>query len=340
MSNSTLNKAKEAKQDEFYTQLPDIENELKHYSEHFKGKTVLCNCDDPRVSNFFKYFALKFKSLGLKKLIATCYKNQDIDLFSQNSSEQAVYIEYEGTPEIDHIPTENEIKVKYLKGDGDFRSQECIELLKEADIVCTNPPFSLFREYISQLTKYNKSFLIIARMTTLHYAEVFPLIQQGKIWSGHGFNLSMIYKAPYENTLEANQKYVRSKGYDPDDNYIKVPGIYWLTNLDFPERHQDLILYKKYNPEEYPKYENLDGIDVGTLSDIPCDYFGIMGVPDTIIGQFNPEQFEILGIGSGNLAKQVGVTKNYRGRTDVAYIDKNGKHKCPYSRILIRRKQI
>lgn len=336
-NNKDLSKAKINKKNEFYTQLSDIENELRHYKEHFKGKTVLCNCDDPRVSNFFKYFALNFEHLGLKKLITTCYKNQDMDLFSQNNSERAIYLEYTGDKNGNHIPDADEIGVKLLNGDGDFRSKECIELLKEADIVATNPPFSLFREYVNLLMKYDKKFLIIGRMSALHYSEIFPLFLQNRIWVGYGFNLSMIYKTPYENTEVANQKYVKSKGYDPNDNYIKVPAVLWFTNLDHDKRHEPLILYKKYDPNKYPKYDNYDAIHVSEIADIPCDYDGVMGVPDTFLGQYNPEQFELIGLGSGNLAKQIGITKNYRGRTDLA-LTINGVNKCPYSRILIKKK--
>lgn len=338
MSNKNLNKAKDAQKDEFYTQLADIENELRHYKEHFKGKTVLCNCDDPRVSNFFHYFSYNFEQLGLKKLITTCYKNQERDLFSKYDSERAIWLEYTGDRNGNRVPDPEEIGIHYFNGDGDFRSPECIELLKQADIVVTNPPFSLFREYVAQLIKYDKKFVILGRMSALHYSEIFPLICENKIWLGVGFNLSMIYKTPYENNLEANKKFVKSKGYNPDDNYIKVPAITWYTNLDQEKRHEELIMYKKYSSDEYPKYENFDAIEVGEVTKIPSDYYGIMGVPDTFLGQLNPEQFEVLGLGSGNLAKQIGVTKNYRGRTDLAYV-KNGVHKCPYSRILIRRRK-
>ena len=337
MANKNLNQAKNAKKDEFYTQLVDIENELRHYKEHFNGKTVLCNCDDPRVSNFFHYFSYNFEQLGLKKLITTCYKNQNRDLFSQNDSEQAIWLEYYGDRNGNRVPDPEEIGIHYFKGDGDFRSQECIELLKEADIVVTNPPFSLFREYVAQLMKYEKKFLILGRMSALHYSEIFPLIQNNQLWLGIGFNLSMVYKTPYENTLEANKKFVQSKGYNPDENYIKVPAITWYTNLDHSKRHEELIMYKKYTPLEYPKYENFDAINVNAIGEVPMDYYGIMGVPDSFLGQLNPEQFEIVGLGSGDLAKRIGIKKNYRGRTDLA-LRINGVDKCPYSRILIRRK--
>lgn len=345
MGNSILNSAKTAKKDEFYTQISDIENELRHYKAHFRGKTVLCNCDDPRVSNFFKYFALKFKELGIKKLIATCYKNQDFDLFSNNDCEQAAYLVYEGTPEIDHIPDISEIQVNYLKGDGDFRSKECIELLKQADIVCTNPPFSLFREYVMQLIKYKKQFLILGRTSALHYSEIFPLIQEGKMWVGHCFNVTMIYETPYKNVKESNRKLVKAKGFDPD-KCIAVPAITWYTNLDFPERHEEVILYKKYKEGDYPHYYNFNAIDVGNISDIPCDYEGMMGVPDTLLGRFNQEQFELIGLGRDGEGITVDrsiypkikkLNPNSRP-SHIGFYTEDGMAKEPYSRIIVKLK--
>lgn len=287
MANKNLNKAKEAKKDEFYTRLEDINNELKHYREHFRGKTVLCNCDDPRVSNFFAYFAYNFEFLGLKKLITTCYKNQDMDLFSQNKSEQAVYLVYKGDKNGDHIPNADEIGVMPLKGDGDFRSQECIELLKEADIVVTNPPFSLFREYVAQLIEYDKKFLIIGHQNAIKYKEIFPLIQQNKLWLGYGFKGGAgHFISHYEDKATAG---------DHREGMIRVSGVTWFTNLETPKRHENIILYKKYSPDEYPKYENYDAIDVSKTAEIPCDYEGEMGVPITFMDKYNPEQFEIIG---------------------------------------------
>ena len=330
MANKNLNAAKEAKKDEFYTQLEDINNELRHYREHFRGKTVLCNCDDPRVSNFFTYFAYNFEFLGLKRLITTCYKSQDVDLFSQNKSEQAIYLIYDGDKNGNNIPDPEEIGIHPLKGDGDFRSRECIELLKQADIVVTNPPFSLFREYVAQLMEYNKKFLIIGHQNAIHYKEIFPLIKENKVWLGYGFKGGAgHFISEYEDKATAG---------DHREGMIRVSGVHWFTNLEIKKRHENLILYKHYSPEEYPKYDNYDAIDVGKTEDIPCDYNGVIGVPDSFLDKFNPDQFEIIGLGSGDLAKQAGVTKNYRGRTDLAYKVGN-THKCPYSRILIRRKQ-
>ncbi len=288
MANKNLNKAKEAKKDEFYTQLEDINNELKHYREHFRGKTVLCNCDDPRVSNFFTYFAYNFEFLGLKKLITTCYKNQDADLFSQGQCEKAVYLVYEGDKNGNHIPDAEEIGVLPLKGNGDFRSPECIELLKEADIVVTNPPFSLFREYVAQLMEYDKKFLIIGHQNAITYKEIFPLIQQNKIWLGYGFRGGAgHFISHYEDKATAG---------DHREGMIRVSGVTWFTNLETTKRHEDIILYKKYTSEEYPNYDNFNAVDVGKTADIPIDYEGIMGVPITFLDKYNPEQFEILGL--------------------------------------------
>jgi len=356
MANKNLNAAKTAKKDEFYTQMTDIERELQHYWPHFRDKVVLCNCDDPYESNFFKYFALRFNQLGLKKLICTCYNGSpvqgnelviDFGDFSDAPKKVAYKVvitevkDLNGDGAVDlsdvRYLLQNDKNVISILKTGDFRDPECIELLKEADIVVTNPPFSLFREYIAQLMEYEKRFIIMGRMSALHYSEIFPLIMKNKLWCGVNFNISAVYKAPYENTLEANRKFVLSRGLNPDDNYIKVPAICWFTNLDHNKRHEELDLVCRYNNEEYPTYDNYNAIDVGKVQDIPFDYKGIMGVPDTILGQLNPDQFEIIGLGSGDLAKQAGIRKNYRGRTDLAYT-KDGKSKCPYSRILIRNK--
>ncbi len=329
MANSDLNAAKKAKKDEFYTQLSDIENELRHYKEHFRGKTVLCNCDDPRVSNFFHYFAYQFEALGLKRLITTCYKNQTPDLFSQHDCERAIWLEYLGDRNGNRIPDPEEIGIRQLEGDGDFRSQECIELLKQADIVVTNPPFSLFREYVAQLVKYDKKFIIIGHQNALHYKEIFSLIKDGKVWLGYGFrgNATHFY-THYEDVATSG---------DHRAGMVRVSGVTWFTNIDIKKRHEEQILYRHYSPDEYPTYMNLDAIDVGNVADIPDDWYGMMGVPDTFLDKYNPDQFEIVGLGCGDLAKQIGVRKNHRGRTDVAY-RVGGEYKCPYSRIVIRRR--
>lgn len=291
--NAQLQKANKSKKDEFYTQLSDIEKELRHYKEHFKGKVVFCNCDDPRVSNFFHYFSYNFEKLGLKKLITTCYKNQSVDLFSQNDAEKAIYLEYVGDKNANNTPDSDEIGIKYLNGDGDFRSDECIELLKQADIVVTNPPFSLFREYVSQLVEYEKKFLIIGNVNSITYKEVFQLIKEGKLWLGPSIHSGdREFGVPDDYPLNA-------AGFRIDDagnKYIRVKGVRWFTNLDFKERHEDLILYKTYSPDAYPVYDNYDAIDVSKTKDIPVDYEGVMGVPITFLDKHNPNQFEIIGI--------------------------------------------
>lgn len=293
MANKNLNKAKEAKKDEFYTQLDDINNELKHYREHFRGKTVLCNCDDPRISNFFTYFAYNFEFLGLKKLITTCYKNQNMDLFSQNQSEQAVYLIYEGDKNGNHTPDANEIGVMPLKGDGDFRSKECIELLKEADIVVTNPPFSLFREYVAQLIEYNKKFLIIGNINSVSAKQIFPLIMEGKMWLGASIHSGdRKFWVPDDYELNAAGCGIDATG----RKFIRVKGVRWFTNLDYKERHDDLILYKTYDTSYYPYFDNFNAIEVSRTEEIPMDFEGIMGVPITFLDKFNPDQFEILGL--------------------------------------------
>lgn len=340
-SNKDLNKLKANPDDEFYTRLSDINAELKHYKHHFKDKVVLCNCDDPRVSNFFHYFAEHFESLGLKKLIATCYKNCEPDLFSTNSSEQAVYIIYEGDKNGNCSVDLDELQVLPLKGDGDFRSAECVELLKEADIVCTNPPFSLIGEYFEQLIRYDKKFLVLGSSAAIHRTEVFPYIRDNKMWTGYKpFSQDMLFEVSKEHEMELRKKKKEGSGWRVVDGvfYGRCPAI-WYTNLEIEKKHIDFVseLYKTYTPEEYPTYENFDGIDVSSVRDIPKDYFDNMGVPDSFIDFYNPEQFEILGIGSGDLAKEVGVKKNYRGRSDLA-INRNGKLSCPYSRLIIRRK--
>ena len=297
MANKQLTGAKKAKKDEFYTQLVDIEAELKHYREHFKGKTVLCNCDDPRMSNFFYYFVLNFHFLGLKKLITTCYKNQNPDLCSENISEQAVYLVYEG--EDIGIPPNPTIAglVRPLEGDGDFRSKECIAFLEEADIVVTNPPFSLFREYVVQLIKYDKKFIIIGNINAVTYKEIFPLIQRDQVWLGPSIHSGdREFEIPSSYPLEA----AGSRTDDEGRRYIRVKGVRWFTNLDFPQRHEELTLYKKYSPEGYPHYDNYDAINVDKVADIPCDYDGVMGVPITYLDKHNPDQFEILGITESN----------------------------------------
>ncbi|HOM77163.1 MAG TPA: adenine-specific methyltransferase EcoRI family protein [Anaerohalosphaeraceae bacterium] len=329
MSQKSLNKnlhaAKSAKKDEFYTQLPDIERELKHYTRHFKNKVVLCNCDDPRISNFFHYFSYNFEKLKLKKLITTCYKNQDMDLFSRNNSEKAIYLEYYGDKNGNKVPDPAEIGIKHLKGDGDFRSPECIELLKQADIVVTNPPFSLFREYVAQLMEYDKKFVILGNKNAITYKEIFKLIKENKIWVGNTpMGTDILFDVPEDFAKEVISNKNEGSGYKIINGVVKARAqAVWFTNLDIDKRHEDLILYKKYNPEEYPKYDNYDAINVDKTKDIPADYDGVMGVPITFLDKYNPDQFEIVKFRKGNDDKDLSI---------------NGKY--PYFRILIRKKKI
>ncbi len=318
MANKDLNKAKAAKKDEFYTRLEDIELELKHYRPHFKDKTVLCNCDDPRCSNFFRYFTLNFEVLGLKKVIATCYKNQDVDLFSQHTCEKAVYQIYEGDKNHNRKVDNEEIEVKYLEGDGDFRSKECVALLEEADIVVTNPPFSLFREFVSFLVQHNKKFLIIGNVNAITYKEIFPLIMGNKLWLGASIHSGdREFQVPDDYPLQASGWRVDEDG----KKYIRVKGVRWFSNLDYNERYEDIPLFKKYTPQEYPTYDNYDAIHVGKTCDIPCDYFGVMGVPITFLDKFNPHQFEIVGITKTWFG---GATKTYPEQIEY---NKNGGQK-------------
>ena len=303
--NRKLTEAKKSKKDEFYTQLEDIEQELKHYKKHFKNKVVYCNCDDPRVSNFFKYFSLNFEKLGLKKLITTCYQNQNMDLFSQHKSKKAIYLVYEGDKNGNQIPDPEEIGIQNLKGDGDFRSEEAIELLKESDIVVTNPPFSLFRPYVAQLFEHKKKFLIIGHQNQIKYKETFKLIKENKMWMGHGFkgNVAHFINNHYEDYAAAG---------DHKEGMIRVSGVTWLTNLDHSKRHEDLILYKKFNKDEYLRYDNYDAINVDKTKEIPMDYKGIMGVPITFMYKYNPDQFEIMGMTSGRNEFEAVPTKKYK----------------------------
>lgn len=325
-----LDTAKLSKKDEFYTQLSDIERELKHYKNHLINKSVYCNCDDPRVSNFFHYFSYNFEKFGLKKLITTCYKNQDVVLFSQNNSEQAIYLEYTGDKNANNIPDPEEIGIKHLNSDGDFRSKECIELLKQSDIVVTNPPFSLFREYVSQLIEHDKKFVIIGHQNAISYKEIFKLIKENKIWLGFGFKggAAHFINKHYEDYAVAG---------DHKEGMIRVSGVVWFTNLDISKRHDDLILYKQYNDEEYPTYDNYDAINVNTTKDIPIDFKGVMGVPITFLNKYNPEQFEILGLSAsaGYNKEIVGIP--FLGDKDARPLI-NGKN--TYARIFIRNKKI
>ena len=310
-----LQAAKKNKNDDFYTQLVDIEQELKNYRKHFKGKVVYCNCDDPRISNFFHYFSYNFEKLGLKKLITTCYKNSQINLFSSEKDANAIKLEYGGDKNNNRVPDIEEIGVTHLSGDGDFRSQECIDILKTADIVVTNPPFSLFREYISQLASYNKKFLIIGNINAITYNETFDLIKKNKLWLG------------YNSVRHFKQ---------PDGSMYETARTYWYTNLDIPKRYDEIVLYKNFSEDEYPYYDNFEAINVSKTKEIPKDYFGVMGVPPTFLEKFNPNQFELIGndISIKNGQLNYLIKKGWKGKIDRGYI--NGKRM--YSRLFIKRR--
>lgn len=338
--NQSLNSARDAKNDEFYTQLADIERELKHYKKHFKGKVVYCNCDDPRVSNFFHYFSYNFERLGLKKLIATCYKSQTVDLFSQNMSESAISLQYEGDKNGNRVPDLEEIGIKKLEGDGDFRSKESVELLKEADIVVTNPPFSLFREYVQQLVEYDKKFLIVGSANAATYKEIFHLLKTDRIWLGYGFKAGNAYfKTPHAKDF--------AKGvYSEETGLVKFRNVTWFTNMDISKRHEEMILFANYETEKYPKYDNYDAIEVSRIKEIPDNYFGAMGVPITFLDKYNPDQFEILGItdrdnNSGLKTREYTASdaKNHSDLNRRGAIRVNGELKSTYARLLIKRRQ-
>ena len=346
-NNSNVNAARIAKKDEFYTQLADIENELKHYRQHFRGKVILCNCDDPYESNFFKYFANNFNAFGLKKLIATCYNGSPIqgdelmiDWGDFEDSPQKIAYKVEIT-EVTDVNGDGRVDladVRYLiqndknvlstlKENGDFRSRECIELLKEADIVVTNPPFSLFREYVAQLMKYEKKFLIIGHQNNISYKEIFPLIKDNKMWLGYGFKGGAAhFTSPYEDIATAG---------DHRKGMIRVSGVTWFTNLEIPKRHEELILYHTYSPEEYPTYDNYNAINVNKTNEIPVDYEGAMGVPITFLDKYNPDQFEILN--ANDFRKNASVAYKAHGLIK----DKEGaiNGKPTYVRLLIRKKK-
>lgn len=317
-TNQLLQKAKKQKSDEFYTQLIDIENELKHYKSHFKGKTVYCNCDDPRVSNFFRYFVAHFKELAIKKVIAACYKEQSMNLFDAHEKNHGFFFEYTGVELPDAEPKSS--KVTYFKGNGDFRSPESIALLKQADIVVTNPPFSLFREYVAQLVRYEKQFLIIGNINAITYKEIFHLIQDNKTWLGINLGRGISgFIVPSHYELYGTETRIDESG----NRIISSNNCLWLTNLDNSIRHKDIPLTKTYcgHEEKYPQYDNYDGINVDRTQDIPQDYNGYMGVPITFLHKFNPHQFEIIRFRKGNDGKDLVI---------------NGK--CPYFRIIIRKR--
>ena len=337
--NAPLHAANRAKQDEFYTQLSDIENELKHYKDHFRSKTVYCNCDDPRISSFFHYFSFNFAHLGLKKLITTCYRNQDQDLFSRHDCERAIKLEYDGYREGERVPNPDDIGVSHLDGDGDFRSQECIQILKEADIVVTNPPFSLFREYVAQLVAHGKRFLVIGNMNAITYKEIFPLIRDGRLWLGRGpAGRDMLFDVPEAYARELVETKREGSAYRIVDGVVKgrLGNAGWFTNLDHAKRREKLILWRRYTPEEYPKYDNYDAINVNRTAHIPADYAGAMGVPITFLDKHNPDQFELLN--ADDLRADSSVPIKLHGLIK----DKDGaiNGKPTYARIVIRRRAL
>ena len=348
-----LQNAKKNKADEFYTQLDDIEKEMKHYKAYFKGKTIFCNCDDPYESNFFKHFANYFNIYGLKKLIATCYDGSPI------AGQELLLFDYEplenkttknphkiimeeltdenkdgatGIADVELILKNKKNVLTRLKGNGDFRTKECIELLKDADIVITNPPFSLLREYIAQLIEYDKKYIIIGNINSCICKEIFRLIKDGKLWIGQSIHSGdREFRVPDYYPLEAATTRVDEEG----NKYIRVKGVRWFTNIDVPSRHEKLYSYKKYTPEEFPHYDNYDAIEVSKVINIPEDWDGIMGVPITFLDKYNPEQFKILGMAAsaGYSPDIVGIEKK-QGHKD-ARPHLNGK--VLYGRLFIKR---
>lgn len=322
-SNKNLRKANTAKSDEFYTQLSDIEKELGNYKNHLKDKVVFCNCDDPEESNFWNYFALNFEFLGLKKLVSTHFEKE------KSSYKLEIVKDLNKDGKINKLDT---IKTP-LKQNGDFRSPECIEILKEADVVVTNPPFSLFREYVAQLMKYSKKFIIIGNVNAITYKEIFKLIKDNKIWLGQSIHSGdREFRVPEHYPLNSAGNRIDENG----NKYIRVKGVRWFTNLDYKERHEDLILYKTYraNKRDYPKYDNYDAINVDITKDIPIDYKGPMGVPITFLDKYNPEQFEVLD-GIGRYSMLTGPTDKTKG-TYLTKINDIPK----YARVIIKNKKI
>ena len=308
-SNELMHKAKKAKSDEFYTQLLDIESELTHYTDHFKNKVVYCNCDDPEVSNFFKFFKTNFAKLGLKKVISSCYSGH-------KEGAQAYYVEYLEAADGHPSPLEK----KPFFGDGDFRSDECIQLLRQADIVVTNPPFSLFREYVAQLVSYEKKFLIIGNVNAITYKEIFKLIQEDQAWLGINLGRGISgFIVPEHYELYGTEARIDNEG----NRVVSPNNCLWLTNLETDHRRKDIPLTKEYNGNEeaFPKYDNFDGINVNKTKDIPRDYYGYIGVPITFLHKYNPDQFEIIKFRKGDDGRDLSIAG-----------------KCPYFRILIRRK--
>jgi hypothetical protein len=352
--NANLHKANQAKKDEFYTQLIDIEKELKHYKEQFRGKVVYCNCDDPFESNFFKYFASNFNVLGLKKLITTSFTKSPIaggqlPLFEvkglKPKGKEPFKIELNEVTDTDADGAVGLADVKWLlkndaniatplKGNGDFRSEECIELLKQADIVVTNPPFSLFREYVAQLVEYKKKFIILGDQNAITYKDFFKLIKDNKLWLGYDNGGTKWFQVPMDYDIPTESRIKIENGV----KFFSMGRIVWFTNMETTKRHQELTLYKKYTPEEYPRYDNYEAINVDKVSDIPMNYKGAMGVPITFLDKYNPNQFKIIGqTHSGDTSPEVELLRKdpeHRHRGIV-----HGESKEKYARILIKNKK-
>ena len=317
-SKRTMAEARVNKKDEFYTKLSTIEKEVKHYKDHFKDKVVYLNCDDPLESNFVNYFLQNFEELGLKKLLASCYREQNYNLFNMDENiESATWLEYSGEMADKENLSAKDVGVKELRGDGDFRGQESIDLLQEADIVVTNPPFSLFKEYIQQLVEYEKDFLILGNNNAITYKDFFSLIRENKVWAGHSFNKTVEFKIP-DNYTEWNR--INELG----EKFAKVPAISWWTNIkSSSSKIKDIKLKEDYKISDYPSYSNYEAIDVNKITNMP-NYDGVMGVPITFIGRYNPEQFEILGLGAGEIFKELNGTILGQEFLD-AYLENGGK---------------
>ena len=366
--NSNLHDSARNKQDEFYTQLSLIESEMKHYKHHFVGKTILCNCDDPYESNFFKYFAMNFNVLGLKKLITTCYASspvtgQEFEYYIDNGGQLSFIADADNSPmqeterkpykvEITEVNDENNdgridlSDVEYLMrnkkntmtlldGDGDFRSPECVQLLREADFVVTNPPFSLFREYIALLEEYQKHYIIIGNMNAVTYKEIFPMIAENRLWLGYNSG-HFWFKVPDSYEVKKTDFKIDENG----QKWRRMGNICWFTNVDIEKRHENMVLFRNYTPELYPKYDNYDAINVNKTVDIPCDYYGVMGVPITFLDKYNPDQFEIVAFRKGNDGKD--LVYSFPNCSQNSNVERERERERettvrPYFRILIRR---
>ena len=366
--NSNLHDSARNKQDEFYTQLSLIESEMKHYKHHFVGKTILCNCDDPYESNFFKYFAMNFNALGLKKLITTCYASspvtgQEFEYYIDNGGQLSFIADADNSPmqeterkpykvEITEVNDENNdgridlSDVEYLMrnkkntmtlldGDGDFRSPECVPLLREADFVVTNPPFSLFREYIALLEEYQKHYIIIGNMNAVTYKEIFPMIAENRLWLGYNSG-HFWFKVPDSYEVKKTDFKIDENG----QKWRRMGNICWFTNVDIEKRHENMVLFRNYTPELYPKYDNYDAINVNKTVDIPCDYYGVMGVPITFLDKYNPDQFEIVAFRKGNDGKDLVYSFPNCSQNSNVERERERERRTtvrPYFRILIRR---